>query len=132
MQKIEDIIIHTFRHSALSERIAALYLLGSAAKGTMRSDSDVDIALLPRSGISLSLQERLDVTGSLSLALRREIDLGIVTPQNLIYASQAILTGKRILALDPSYADQTEMRLLGEYLQLRIERREVEEAYYAA
>jgi len=130
--KIEDIIINALRDSALSDRIAALYLLGSAAKGTMRTDSDVDIAILPRNGTSLTLQERADCTAALSLALRRDIDLGLITPQNLIYASEAILTGKRILALDPAYADQTEVRLLGQYLQLRIDRREVEEAYYAA
>ncbi len=132
MQEMVPIIIDTLCGSALSERIAALYLLGSAAKGTMRPGSDIDIAILPRKGISFSLQNRLSLIGSLSQALRREVDLGLITQKNLIYASEAILTGKRILALDPAFADQTEIRLLGEYLQFRLDRREVEEAYDAA
>ena len=132
MKEIEAIIIDTVCGSSQSDRIAALYLLGSAAKGTMRPDSDIDIALLPRNGTSFSLQDRIDLIGTLSLALRREVDLGLITPQNLIYASEAILTGKRILTLDASYADQAEIRMLGEYLQFRLDRREVEEAYHAA
>ena len=132
MKEMEAIIIDTVCGSSLSDRVAALYLLGSAAKGTMRPDSDIDIAILPRSDMSISLQDRLALTGSLSLGLRREVDLGIITHRNLIYASEAILAGKRILVLDPSFADQTEIRLLGEYLQFRLDRREVEEAYHAA
>ena len=132
MKETQEIILATLCGSDLLEKVAAVYLLGSVVKGTMRSDSDIDIAILPRNDMSISLQDRIALIGSLSLALRHEVDLGIITAQNLIYASEAILTGKRFLTLDTAYVDQTEMRLLGGYLQLRFDRREVEEAYHAA
>ena len=132
MKETQEIILATLCGSDLLEKVAAVYLLGSVVKGTMRSDSDIDIAILPRNDMSISLQDRIALIGSLSLALRHEVDLGIITAQNLIYASEAILTGKRFLTLDTAYVDQTEMRLLGGYLQLRFDRREIEEAYHAA
>jgi uncharacterized protein len=132
MKAMENIIIETFERSALKGKIAALYVLGSVTTGRMRPDSDIDIAALPMENISISLEDRLDFIASLSLELGRDIDLGIITPQNLVYASQAILAGRRILALEPDYAAHTETRLLGCYLQLRLDRREVEDAYHAA
>jgi hypothetical protein len=50
----------------------------------------------------------------------------------LIYASQAILVGKRILTRDKNYAEATETRLLALYLQLLEDRRAIERAYRVA
>lgn len=112
--------------------IAAAYLIGSAAAGQMRSDSDIDIALLPMMGKTCSLHERLAMAATLESRLGRTVDIGIITAANLIYASEAILTGTRIDIGDKGAIDAMETRLLGCYLQFREDRREVEEAYHAA
>ena len=112
--------------------IAAAYLIGSATAEQMRPDSDIDIALLPMMGKTCSLHERLAMAATLELRLGRTVDIGIITAANLIYASEAILTGTRIDVGDKDAIDAMETRLLGCYLQFREDRREVEEAYHAA
>ena len=50
------------RHPAID----AAYMLGSAAAGRLRPDSDVDIAVLPRPGHMLSVPDRLALGVELS------------------------------------------------------------------
>jgi predicted nucleotidyltransferase len=66
------------------ERILALYLLGSAQAGTMRPDSDVDLAILLGPGRRIDSLERASIAAETSLALGREVDLGEVSSRNLI------------------------------------------------
>ncbi len=129
---IDEATRNVFEALAAQGRIAAVYLMGSAAAGTMRPDSDIDFALLPADGCSISLDERMQVVSLLSLRLGRDIDLGVISGENLVYASEAILKGKRVLSFDQEYVSMTETRLLGCYLQFREDRRVVEEAYHAA
>ena len=112
--------------------IAAAYLLGSSITGQLRDDSDIDIALLPTEQHVISLQSRLALSALLETKLGRTIDIGAITSNNLIYASEAILTGQRILTFQKDYTDATETRLLGCYLVLKQDRKEVEEMYRAA
>lgn len=132
MNVIEDNIKDVFTQAPVGTAIAAVYLMGSAVTGKLRPDSDIDIALLPSAGASLSTKDRLDLAATLSLQTGREMDIGIISDKNLIYASEAILKGKRILTLDEHYVAQAETRLLGCYLQFRLDRREVEGVYHAA
>ncbi len=112
--------------------VAAVYLMGSAAAGTLRPDSDVDVAILPSDGCRISLDTRMQLISALTLDLGRDVDLGIIDSKNLVYASEAILKGKRIVTADQDYVIKTETRLLGCYLKFREDRRVVEEAYRAA
>jgi len=112
--------------------IAAVYLLGSAATGALRDDSDIDIALLPVDEQAISFQSRLDMATSLELRLKRTIDIGVITSKNLIYASEAILKGRRIVTVQKDYAEAQETRLLGCYLTFRQDRKKVEESYSVA
>ncbi len=112
--------------------IAAVYLLGSVVTGRLRDDSDIDIALLPVDQQVLSMKSRLELAGLLEAKLGRTIDIGIIDARNLIYASEAILRGKRIVTLQKKYTEATEMRLLGCYLVFKEDRKEVEESYHAA
>jgi predicted nucleotidyltransferase len=112
--------------------LAAVYLLGSAITGKLRDDSDIDLALLPADDTMPTLQERLELAARLELALGRQVDLGVIHARNLVYAYEAILKGRRIITIDPDRADISETRFLGTYLQLRLDRHEVEEAYHAA
>jgi predicted nucleotidyltransferase len=71
---------------ALAAAVAALascdgvqtaYLLGSAASGRLRSDSDVDVAILPSRRSGLSVQDRLFLTAALARVFGRTVDLGV-------------------------------------------------------
>jgi predicted nucleotidyltransferase len=112
--------------------IAAAYLLGSVTTGQLRDDSDIDIALLPADGHVLSVQSRLELAGLLETKLGRKIDIGIIKSSNLIYASEAILKGQRIVTIQRDYTETTEVRLLGCYLVFKEDRKQVEERYRAA
>ncbi|MBD1400898.1 type VII toxin-antitoxin system MntA family adenylyltransferase antitoxin [Pelovirga terrestris] len=112
--------------------IAAVYLLGSAAAGSMRDDSDIDIALLPADEQPISLQSRLEMAALLQAELHRVVDIGVITTKNLIYASEAIFKGRRIITVHKDYTEAMEARLLGCYLIFRQDRKVVEESYRAA
>ena len=112
-------------------RILALYLLGSAQTGTMRPDSDVDLALLLEAGREMSPLERADLAAVVSSLLRRDVDLGELSSRNLVYAKEAILKGRRLFARDAARADLHETTLLSMYARFNEDRREVLDAYRA-
>ena len=58
---------------AQHEDIQLAFVFGSAARGTLRPDSDVDVAVL--AGGQLSTEARLALMAELILALKREVDL---------------------------------------------------------
>lgn len=132
MQIREDIIEALKKRLGERQDIAAAYLIGSAATGQLRPDSDIDVALLPFGEKSITLQDRLDLAAKLEPIIRRTVDIGVISPGNLIYASEAILNGIPIVVNDKNYTNAMGTRLLGSYLVLREDRREVEDAYHAA
>ena len=109
--------------------IVAAFVLGSAARGTARPDSDVDIAVLYAPGRRRTAAERVALAARLSALLGREVDLGTISADNLIYAKEAYLTGECIFARDPAQRDLTGATMLGLYADLRRARKEVERAY---
>ena len=111
--------------------VAAAYLLGSAAEGRLRPDSDVDIAVLPLSLNGLQLAERLSLAAELSRLVGREVDLGVLTTRNLVYAKEAVARGRRIFDRDHSTTATFEMYALSMYASLQEARREVLRAYAA-
>jgi predicted nucleotidyltransferase len=112
-------------------RILAAYVLGSAVSGLLRRDSDLDIAVLPVIGKQLSQVDVMELSGTLSLTVDRTVDLGILSSHNLIYASQAILKGKRFFCRDVLQADLAAATLLGLAARFRFERKEIVDAYAA-
>lgn len=112
-------------------RILSAYVLGSAVSGRLRPDSDLDIAILPVAGRQLSLVDLGELSASLGPAAGRNVDLGLLTSQNLIYASQAILKGERFFCRDVFQADLAEATLLGLAARFKFERREIVNAYTA-
>jgi len=129
---MSEICASVVRLLSRRDDIAAVYVLGSAACGRLRQDSDIDIALMPMREGMFPLQERLALAAELGVALGRDVDLGIIDAGNLIYAHEAILRGRCAWSRDEGHVAAMEMRLLGGYLQLRQDRREVEDAYHAA
>ncbi len=112
-------------------KVCAAFLLGSAARGRLRQNSDIDLALLPMPQARLSFQERGQMAAAISSLTGRETDIGVLQTNNLIYAKEAFLNGKRIFCRDCYYCDLFIANTLGLYLELRQERRGIENAYRA-
>ena len=112
-------------------RVSAAYLLGSALTDRLRADSDIDIALLPAPGCSLSQMDLFTVSSELGTCCPRPVDIGILSTHNLIYAKEALLQGECLFCKDQYYHDLFVATALGLYLELRTARREVEHAYTA-
>lgn len=112
-------------------KFAAAYLLGSAASGRLRSDSDVDIAVLPVRGTSLSAVERLDLAADLENLTGRMVDLGILHTGNLVYAKEAVANGRLIIEDDPAARARFAMLTLSMFASLQETRKVVLDAYAA-
>lgn len=111
------------------QRILALYLLGSAATGRLRPDSDIDIALMPERDARIGALDRADMAASLAFDLGRDVDIGELTSENLVYSREAILKGIRLFARDGARADLRAASLLGMYARFNEDRRELIDAY---
>jgi len=112
-------------------RILAVYLLGSAGAGRLRPDSDIDLALLPVSGRHIDEFERVKLAADIALEIGREVDIGVISSNNLVYAKEALLGGKRIFVRDVQATDNAVATLLGMYVRFNEERWEVLDAYRA-
>lgn len=113
-------------------RVAAVYLLGSAMKDDrLRPDSDVDLALLPMPGFTLTPADLIEMSAQLSESLRRPVDLGVMSSRNLVYAWQALLGGQRVFSRDTSHVELMTASLLGQYARFEDDRLEVVRAYSA-
>ena len=111
--------------------VEAAYLLGSAATGSLRPDSDVDIAVLPRRETGITVEDRLALTAELAAILRREVDLGVLSTANVVYAKEAIATGSLLFERDHRATATFAMLALSMYASLQEARREVLRAYAA-
>jgi predicted nucleotidyltransferase len=112
-------------------KIEAAFLHGSMNKGTARSDSDVDIALLPVSHAKISTHERLLSAAQLEELLHRPIDLGILSSDNLIYAKEVIANGTELFTKNPLHSAMFIATALSMYAELQQQRKEVLHAYSA-
>jgi len=118
-------------HDALAAdpRITAAYLLGSAATGRLRPDSDIDLAVLPAAGLKFSLTDCLDLAAGLGPLRGRTVDVGVLGAHDVVYAAQAIAYGRCIFCRDRYQRDLFAATALGMYVNLKQERAEVERAY---
>ena len=119
------------RHLNGQPAIAAAFLLGSAVENRLRIDSDIDIAVLPSDAVALSLQDRLALTAALSRIVGREVDLGVLSTRNLVYAKEAVTRGLLIFERDHTVTARFAMYALSMYASLQEARREVLRAYAA-
>ena len=126
-QAIAD-AIETLRRS---ETVSVAYLLGSAARDRLRADSDVDIAVLPRHRGRLSADERVTLAAELTRAFGRPVDLGVLSTANVVYAKEAVVTGRLLFARHPRASAEFAMLTLSMYASLQEARREVLRAYAA-
>jgi len=111
--------------------LVAVWIFGSAVSDRLREDSDVDFALHYKPGAELDWSAFGELAGDLERILGRKPDLGRLNSRNLIYAMQVFRTGQLLYAVDESAAIAFASRLQSLYLDLKQDRKVVEEAYSA-
>ena len=110
--------------------LTAVYLFGSGARGELRADSDLDLAVLLAPGAEISSERRLDLAGDLSALAGREVDLSVLgKPGGTVLAKEAVTTGRRLWDDGTHAAAEFEMYALSAYARLREDRAPVEAAY---
>jgi uncharacterized protein len=127
----ESVLTAMIQRLAQDDKIAAAYLLGSGAEGRLRADSDVDIALLPARGATLTGRERLHLAADLTQLAGRPVDPGVLHTGNLVYAKEAVTRGRVIFERDPAARVRFAALALAMYADLQENRREVLDAYAA-
>jgi predicted nucleotidyltransferase len=95
-------------------RIIAAWLFGSAAVGTLRADSDVDVGVLGASG--MSFDERAALAADLSRAAGRRCDVVAVESASPVLGMEIVSQGHRFHCLEQRAADAWEDRALRRYL----------------
>ncbi|WP_315119180.1 type VII toxin-antitoxin system MntA family adenylyltransferase antitoxin [uncultured Clostridium sp.] len=97
-----------------------IYVFGSAAKGILREDSDIDIAFLSEE--SFSDYEIFMIAQELASNLNRDIDLIDLKKASTVFKAQIVGTGIKIYCTDETKRMYFEMRTLKEYALLNEER----------
>ncbi len=88
---------------AADPEVAVAWLFGSAARGTMRPDSDVDVAILFREGLAEAAREaRLaELASRLEASCSpHELELVDLAAQGPVFVHRALVDGKRIVVND--------------------------------
>lgn len=98
----------------------AVYLFGSAAAGSMRDDSDVDIAILPRDRIDPVLL--FDKQTELAEGIGRDVDLVDLDRASTVFRKEVVHGGRLVLETDPRRRAEFEMYTLSDYARLNEER----------
>lgn len=105
-------------------------LFGSAAKGNLRVDSDIDIAWLPVDA-DLPLSAELDFQTSLTLAAGREVDLVRMDHASTLCRSEVARSGTQ-LAGDRSAFVRFRAEAIAEFLDFEPALRDATERYRRA
>ncbi|WP_310551496.1 type VII toxin-antitoxin system MntA family adenylyltransferase antitoxin [Paenibacillus glufosinatiresistens] len=103
---------------------ASIMLFGSAAKGTFRPDSDLDLAYIPnchRPGA----YERFQIAATLADVVGREVDLVDFEQASPVFRAQIIDGGILLYETDALKRQLLFMRSLKEYAMLNAERSEI-------
>lgn len=116
---------------AAESAIVAVWVFGSAVSGRLREDSDVDFAVFYAPDAARDIADRARLVGDLEAILQRSVDLGRLSSRNLVYAVQATQRGKLLYARDPQEALAFVSRMYSLYLDLKYDRKVVEDAYCA-
>ena len=111
--------------------VLAVYLHGSAARDSLRPDSDIDLAVLVRQGCSLPSTTRKASADALAYRLGRTVDLGELSSSNLVFAAEVLFRGKQLFVSDKDAAAARAADLLSLYVRFNEDRREVLDAYRA-
>jgi predicted nucleotidyltransferase len=103
--------------------LIALYRFGSQAKGTVRPDSDIDLAVLARDPIPA--MHRFELAQELAIQLYRDVDLVDLRTASTVMRMQVLSTGTCLDAPDEPARREFEMYAYSDYARLNEERREI-------
>lgn len=103
--------------------IVAIYRFGSWGTPQARSDSDIDLAVLP--GQPLSNLERWELLQKLARIACRDVDLVDMRCASTVMRLQIVAHGERIYCADEAAANRFETAVYSGYARLNEERREI-------
>ncbi|MDX9802143.1 MAG: nucleotidyltransferase domain-containing protein [Spirochaetia bacterium] len=131
MDFIEKIKRTVYEYFENENTVLAVFLLGSAARNELTPDSDIDLAVMKRPGLSLSSTEKYDIAASLSYKLEKIVNVGELSSQNLVYANEVLLTGYPVFKKNDDLVGFISANLLALYIQSGRGRREVSDTWHA-
>ena len=98
----------------------AVYLFGSGVRGTLREDSDIDLAFL--ADIHLSSYEQFRLAQEAAELLNREVDLINLSNTETVFRAQIVAMGQLLVNRDTVRVAEFRIRTLKEYALLNEER----------
>lgn len=110
--------------------LSAIYLFGSHSSGDDRSDSDVDLAILPsrEQARPFDPAKLFSIREQLASRLSRDVDLIDLLAAPVVLAKEVIGADRRVFCSDADHADEFEMLTLSLYQKLNDERRAIVQA----
>jgi len=94
-------------------------LFGSVATGQTHAKSDFDIAILPRTGVSMTLMQELQLQHALSVATGLEVDLVRLDRATPVVKREVARNGIPLLERSPGAFSQFAANAALEYLELQ-------------
>lgn len=111
-------------------RLQAVYLFGSQADGTARSDSDVDLAFL-NDAPPVDAVELWNTTQDIAIALNKDVHLIDLRHASEVFRAEIISKSKVILDLDPDARADFETYAISAYTDFNERRRHFLEEFYS-
>lgn len=121
MDDLQKMLQDVARYLASQAEVAAAYVFGSVAKGTVRQNSDVDVAVLFAAGLSREkrFELRLELAGELEDIVRRPVDLIDMQEAPLFLQHQVRRFGRLIVDKDRNGRIAYEVKSRREYFDFQ-------------
>jgi predicted nucleotidyltransferase len=103
--------------------VVAIYLFGSAAAGELRTDSDIDLAVLPAAPAPTA--QLWSLAQGLEVSAGRDVDLIDLLSASTVMCAQVISKGKRLYCANELLCSNFEDRVYADYARLNEERRHI-------
>lgn len=108
LQKVTEIL-------RKDKRVIFAYLYGSAARGTMREDSDLDIAVFLENYVKDPLMDAR-ISLKLEQVLHKSVDVRIINHAPAIFINQVLKDGILLISRDGPLRVNFEVKNMNEYL----------------
>ncbi len=100
--------------------VRAVYAHGSFIRGSVRADSDLDLALLLPHGDRPKARDRLTLLSDLEEIAGRRVDLGLLDPaRSIVFCKEVLANGARWATFDERAVAEFEMYALAAYADYR-------------
>jgi predicted nucleotidyltransferase len=111
------------------DKINAVYVHGSIVSDFFRPESDIDIAVFTTQNDQLKGLEKMNLEGELSSLIHRNIHIGVISSQSLIYAKEVIKNGVSLFQKNKNKHELFVATLLSMYAELKENQKEIRDAY---